>query len=103
MKKLLFLTLLSFCCFSCSDRYSEFSPAQIVVNISNECVCNVFLYTPGGLCLQSKIWDCQETKVLIFNVIYSGELIIKAELREKSASESITIQYGKTYEVGITL
>jgi len=84
---------------SCSDDNTR--PAQIIVTVADECVCNIFLYTPDGICLKSKIWDCQETKHLLFNVYYEGVLIIKAEIKDKSVSQSITTQYGHTYEVGL--
>ena len=86
---------------TCSDDSSDPKPSQILVSVSNECLCNVFLYTPEGLCLQSRIWDCQETKLLIFNVYHIGDLIIKAEYHERSASETITVVSGKTHEIGI--
>ena len=88
--------------FSCLDSPNP-QPATILVTVSNECVCNVFLYTPDGLCLQSKIWDCQETKVLSFTTFYEGILTIKAEYKSKSASQTITTHPGKSTEVGIIL
>ena len=75
--------------------------ATILVTVSNECVCNVYLYTPDGLCLHSKIWDCQETKVLSFTTLYEGVLTVKAEYKEKSASVKKTAQPGKTTEASL--
>jgi len=86
--------------FSCSDTPDP-QPAKILVTVSNECVCNVFLYTPDGLCLQSKIWDCQETKVLSFTTFYEGVLTLKAEYKAKSASLEITTHPGKTTEASL--
>jgi len=86
---------------SCSAK--DPNPAQILVSVSNECICNVFIYSPDGLCLQSKIWDCQETKQLIFNIYYEGALTVKAEYKEKSASQTITTHFGKSTEVSIFL
>lgn len=88
---------------SCSDDSDRQQPAQILVTVSNECLCNVFLYTPTGLCLQSKIWDCQSTKLLIFEVFYEGTLSVQAAINEKSATQTITAHYGKTSAVDIIL
>jgi hypothetical protein len=91
-----------FGCFTCSKN-DNLRPAQVLVTVTGECVCNVFIYTPEGLCLQSKIWDCQETKVLIFELYYEGLLTIKAEYKDKTVSKPITTQLGKTTEAGIIL
>ena len=95
-----FFAILFFLFLSCS-RTNEPQPAQILVTVSNECLCNVFLYTPEGLCLQSKIWDCGETKLLIFSIYYEGALTVKAEFNDRSASLSVTARYGKSTEAGI--
>ena len=87
--------------YSCTDTAPQ--PAKILVTVSNECVCNVFLYSPDGLCLQSKIWDCQETKVLSFTTFYEGILTVKAEYKSKSASVEITALPGITTEASIIL
>jgi hypothetical protein len=70
-----------------------------MVTISGECVCNVFIYTPEGLCLQSKIYDCSETTRLFFNVYHEGELLVKAEYRDKVITKPITTTPNKTTEV----
>jgi hypothetical protein len=94
------LLVASFGCLTCTDSDNP-RPAQVLVTVTGECVCNVFIYTPDGLCLQSKIWDCQETQVLKFDLFYEGALIIKAEYKDKTVSKSITTQFGKTTETGI--
>ena len=104
MKKLsisIILTVMSLSCLTCSDGNSPTQPAQVIVTVSNECICNVFLYTEAGLCIQSKIWDCKETKALVFNIYYQGVLTVKGEYRGKTASQTITTQYGKTSAVDI--
>ena len=94
---LLFLFLSFASCTDSSDPHSS----RIFVRVSGECVCNLFLYTSEGLCLQSKIWDCQETTYLTFDVFQEGQFTIKAEYRDKSASQNLTAQLDKTYEVDI--
>lgn len=103
MKKsnLTILLIAALFCLDCSDNIER--PAQILVTVSGECVCNVFIYTPEGLCLKSRIWDCEETNILIFDLYYEGPLTIKAEYKQKTASITITSAYGKTTEAGITL
>ena len=93
---LIFLSL----CLSCSDSSDPHS-SRIFVRVSGECVCNLFLYTSEGFCLQSKIWDCQETTYLTFDVFQEGQFTIKAEYRDKSTSQTITAQLDKTYEIDI--
>ena len=94
---LLFLFLSFASCSTDSDPHS----ARIYVRVSNECVCNLFLYTSEGLCLQSKIWDCSETTYLTFDVFQEGQFTIKAEYRNKTTSQTITAQLDKTYEIDI--
>ena len=97
------LTLLLFLFLSlasCSTN-SDVPSSRIFVRVSNECVCNLFLYTSEGLCLQSKIWDCQETTYLTFDVFQEGQFTIKAEYRDKTTSQTLTAQLDKTYEVDI--
>ena len=95
------LIVLSFTHLTCSDQYAQADQAQVLVTVSNECLCNIFLYTEAGLCIQSKVWDCQETQILVFNIHYKGSLTVKGEYREKTASQTITTQYGKTSAVDI--
>ena len=95
---LLFLLLFP---LSCSDPATEPRPATILVTVTGECVCNIFLYTPDNLCLQSKIYDCSETTRLAFNVYYQGELTIKAEYRDKVVTLPITTAYNRTTEADI--
>jgi len=103
MKKIFIITsLIVISMTSCSDSDSDKpAPAQIIVTVTGECICNVFIYTPDGLCLQSRIWDCQQTNKLIFNLYHDGNLIIKAEYRDKSVSESVTTHFGHTIEIGL--
>jgi len=95
------LLLCLFLSFASCTNEPDPRPATIHVRVTGECVCNVFIYTTGGICLQSKIWDCQETTYLTFDVFQEGQFTIKAEYRDKSASQTLTAQLDKTYEVDI--
>ena len=98
---ILLTTLICAFTFSCSDTGADPRPATILVTVTGECVCNIFLYTPEGLCLQSKIYDCNEIRRLSFNVYYEGALTIKAEYRDKVVTLPITTTYNKTTEADI--
>ena len=95
------LLLCLFLSFASCTNEPDPRPATIHVRVTGECVCNVFIYTTGGICLQSKVWDCQETTVLAFNLYLEDTLIVKAEYRDKTASETIRTQFGHTHELGI--
>ena len=100
-QSILTLLLFLFLSFASCCTNSDVPSSRIFVRVSNECVCNLFLYTSEGLCLQSKIWDCQETTYLTFDVFQEGQFTIKAEYRDRSASQTLTAQLDKTYEVDI--
>ena len=100
-QSILTLLLFLFLSFASCSTNSDVPSSRIFVRVSNECVCNLFLYTSEGLCLQSKIWDCQETTYLTFDVFQEGQFTIKAEYRERSVSDTIQTQFGHTREVGI--
>ena len=104
VKKLFYLIIFvaSLVFQTCSDDARPPS-CQILVHVSGECMCNVFIYTPEGLCLQSKIYDCQQTTFLTFNIYQEGPLTIKAEYHEKSATVTVTAQYTHSHEVSIIL
>ena len=86
---------------SCTTPHPDPRPATILITVSGECICNIFLYTPEGLCLQSKIYDCNETSRLAFTVFYEGPLTIKAERGDKIVTQPTTAVYNKTTEAGI--
>ena len=69
--------------------------AQLLVTVTGECVCNVFLYNQSGLCLQSRIWDCGETKILTFDVYQEDEISVVAEIR------GVSVSFGRVYEIGL--
>ena len=102
LKPLILLTSL-ICAFtlSCSDIGTDPRPATILVTVTGECVCNIFLYTPEGLCLQSKIYNCNEIRRLSFTLYYQGELTVIAEYRDKVVTLPITTTYNKTTEADI--
>ena len=100
MKKLIVVLALFVAACSSNDAPNP-RPATIIVTITGECVCNVFLYTSEGLCLQSKIYDCQETSRLSFNVFYEGSLTVKAEYRDKTTSQAIQTKFNKSQEISL--
>ena len=105
MKKfIIYLSILA-ASFAMPDCSGDAHPgaAQILVKVTGECICNVFIYTPEGLCLQSKIWDCQQTTVLIFEIHHTGQLTVKAEFLNKSSSQTITARPGQSLEITIIL
>ena len=87
--------------FSGCSKDDALRPAQLLVTVSGLCSCNVFVYDDSGFCIHSRLWDCNETKLMIINIKQFGTISVVAELRGVSISEIITVKSGVVYEVGL--
>jgi hypothetical protein len=77
MKHRIFLIIITLCTALSCHRDDE-RQALILLTVSGPCVADLDFYRPDSTLYFSKVWDCSESKRLVFYVDYSGSLTIEA-------------------------
>ena len=101
---LLRVLLFVFFTLSSCQNSSDLPPSStILVTVTGECTCDLFLYHPDGHCLQFAPYDCNESNHVIFTTYQPGPLILKAIHKERVIALTITPIPHHTTEAGIIL
>ena len=88
--------------FAIISCQTEAEKSQIILVVNGECCAEITIYDSNKNKIDQKYFDCQETKVLLFDFTTFGEITIKAEIRDKTFEKSIVIRPGEIKEFTVT-